>query len=283
MNKLDKLIAWWRGASLEPYIKKRLEETSLSEAWIESSEGHKIYAHIHTPKAGGARPGIIIVPGARSAGTVYDKGIGLRARDIAACGWTVIHYDPSGRGKTGGVEDYWGPRHQEELSVVARYFACLDSVNPADIGIFSFSIGIIIATGALVRFPMPDIRYLFDWEGPSNPRNTTRDDTHTQLKDFPTSNRAFWAERDASEFIKKIKCAYFRYQAQEDHVQGLFKGHAIELINNARGSARWTKCNDNQVNMAFDSGRIDEYKWVPKNLNHKGQILKFLLEAHDME
>lgn len=283
MKTLGKLMVWWRGAALGSCLRKELEETAFSEAWIDSPRGYRIYAHIHAPKAGGPRPGIIIVPGAKSAGTDYDKGLWPRAKDIAACGFTVIHYDPSGRGKTGGVEDNWGPAHQEELSAVARFFAGLSSVTPGDIGIFSFSIGIIISTGALARFPMPEIGYLFDWEGPSNPKNTTRDDTHKPLKEFPTSNVAFWAERDASEFIRNIKCGYFRYQAREDHVQGLYKGHAIELMNNATtGSARWTKCNDNPADTVFDPKKTDDYRWVPGNLNHKGQILKYLLEAHDM-
>ena len=228
----------------------------------------------------GKFPGVIFVPGGGSPGTDYDKGTGVRAKDVASLGFVVLHYDPSGRGKTKGEEDYWGLRHQQELSAVIDYFSRLPIVKDDNIGILSFSIGIVVASGALARFPIPEVKYLFDWEGPSNRFNATKNDTHKPLKGFPTSNDEFWREREAVKFISQIRCGYFRYQAEKDHVQGNYKGHAIELLNNAaKGTALWTRCNDNPVNMIFDEKKVDEYDWVPRDLNHKGRILKYLLEV----
>lgn len=265
---------------LGTFIGKPLTETYDKEIWIETPSGRNIYAHVHCPNKDGVYPGVVIIPGGNSCGTDYDKfWAEIRAQDIASLGFVVLHYDPSGRGKSGGKEDYWGQVHQQELSWVVNYFSQLEEVKGQNIGIMSFSIGIIIATGALARFPMPGIKYLFDWEGPSNRHNITRNDTHKPLLNFHTSNDEFWKEREASSFIGNIKCGYFRYQAELDHVQGNYKGHAIELLNMAtKGKAAWTVCNDNPVNLFFDESKTQEYRWVPPRLNHKGQILKYLVE-----
>ena len=275
---LKKFRDWKIGIKLGSFLGRELVRTAIKEMWIELPT-HRVYAHIHTPAEAGKHPGIIIVPGANSPGTDYDKGVSLRASEIASCGFTVLHYDPFGRGKSDGKEDYWGYNHQRELVDVVHYFSNLPEVDPEDIGILSFSIGIIIAVGALAKFDIPEVRYLFDWEGPSNRFNITRNDTHGPLKDFPTSKNEFWNEREAARFICEIECGYFRYQAEKDHMQENYKGHAIELLNNAtNGRASWTRCNENPVNTFFDEKKINEYNWVSVPLNHKGQILKYLLE-----
>jgi hypothetical protein len=229
----------------------------------------------------GEYPGVVLVPGALSAGSDYDKGTEVTAEDIASLGLAVLHYDPSGRGKTGGKEDYWGPNHQFELSIVLDHFAKRPGVLADNVGIFSFSIGITISSGALAGYSLPFVRYLFDWEGPSNRFNITKNDTHKPLKDFPSSNLGFWRDREAVRSIGNIKCGYFRYQAQQDHMQGAYQGHAIELVNLAtKGKARWTRLNDNPPNMLFDKNRVNAYRWTPWYKNHKGQVLKYLLEIY---
>lgn len=282
-SRISKLINCCKETHLEYFIGRGLVKATYKEVWIKLPTGQNIYAHIHSPIIHGRYPGIVFVPGANSPGTDYDKGIGVRARDVVSLGFVVLHYDPSGRGKTRGNEDYWGVSHQQELSWVIDYFSKLPAVEDDNIGILSFSIGIIIASGALARFPMSKVRYLFDWEGPSNRFNTTRNNTHKPLIGFPTADDAFWKEREASRFIGDISCGYFRYQAEQDHVQDSYKGHAIELLNLAtKGKAKWTKCNDNPVNTLFDKNCVERYHWVPQELNHKGQILKYLLEIQDI-
>ena len=278
MGIIKKLRDWKSGINLGSFLGRELVRTTMKEMWVDLPT-HRVYSHIHISEIIGRRPGIVIVPGANSPGTDYDKGVSLSASEIASCGFTVLHYDPSGRGKTEGKEDYWGPAHQRELAEVMHYFSSLPEVAHEDIGILSFSIGITIAVGALVRFDVPEVRYIFDWEGPSNRFNITRNDTHRPLMDFPTSKDEFWNEREAARFICEIKCGYFRYQAEKDHMQENYKGHAIELLNNATcGKASWTKCNDNPANTLFDGKKTNEYNWVPRHLNHKGLILKYLLE-----
>ena len=254
-------------------------ETTFNETWIELPAGERVYAHVHRPIMKGRYPGVLLVPGGFGSGTDLDTSPGLTPDDISSLGFTVLHYDPSGRGRTGGEEDFWGPRHQRELAGVLKHLARLSNVDEENLGVFSFSIGIVISTGALSRFPVPRVRYLYDWEGPSNRFVTTKNDTMEQLRPFHTSNEGFWREREASRFIGDLECAYFRYQALTDHVQDTFKGHATELLNLAtRGKAAWTRCNDNPVNTLFDESRLEDYHWVPETLNNRGQILKYLLE-----
>lgn len=282
MNRIIKRISGWKkGFTIKKDVGKERMETTFRELWIDIS-GKKIYAHIHSPAKPGKYPGVVIIPGGKSPGTDYDKGFGLKASEVASFGFVVLHYDPSGRGKTGGIEDHWGTAHQEELSKLLFWFADSGLADKDNIGILSFSIGIVISTGALARFPTPDIKYLFDWEGPSNRFNTTKNDTHEPIKDFPLSNLEFWCERQAANFIGNIVCGYFRYQADDDHVQGKYKGHAIELVNKAaEGKAAWTRCNDFPEGMTFDPETPDKYEWLPKHLNNSAQMIKYLLQIKD--
>jgi hypothetical protein len=282
MKILQRLFRKNKGHVFENVAGYRIVATCCDELWINSAGGKKIYAHLHHPVSDGRYPGVIFVPGGGSTGTDYDGNTEVTADDVSALGFTVIHYDPSGRGKTGGEEDFWGPLHQEELAQVARSFSRLSWVDSDDIGILSFSIGIAIAAGALARFDLP-VRYLFDWEGPSNRFNITKKDTHKPLKGFPTANDLFWNEREPARFMGDVPCGYFRYQGEADHMQGVYKGHAIELINLAtRGKAAWTKCNDNPLNTIFDEKNIGSYHWVPRNADQKARILDHLLEVQTL-
>ena len=258
---------------------KRLK-TTYHEEWIENDSGFPVYAHVHRPVGKVKYPGVVMVPGGFSPGSAYDKGDGPTAEDIASLGFVVMHYDPSGRGKTRGKEDYWGDRHQRELSIVLAHFADSSFIEKGKVGILSFSIGITIASGALAKYPLPFVTYLVDWEGPSNRFNITKNDTYEPLENFPSTDLEFWKEREANRFISKINCCYFRYQAEKDHVQGRYKGHAIELINLAtNGSSRWTRLNENKPNIIFDETCIPDYHWIPWYNNHKNVILKYFLKA----
>ena len=280
---IKKITGWKVSRNLGGFLEKTPLPTKFEEAWIKGPGGVKLYAHIHRPVEAGVYPGVVFVPGGISPGTDYDKGPALTADDVSSMGFIVLHYDPTGRGRTEGEEDHWGRVHQKELSAILNYFAALPSVDKNNIGILSFSIGIVIASGALARFPAPKIKYLFDWEGPSNRFICTKNDTHKPLSAFPTSNDGFWDEREAARFIGDIECGYFRYQAGVDHVQGRFLRHAAELLNLAtRGRALWTRCNDNPVNTVLDESAADKYNWVPEGLNHKGQILKYFMEVQEL-
>lgn len=283
MGLITDIISRRNRAMVEKSLGRKLHKTEWREVWIPVSSGVKLCAHIHKPvDAPGKTPGLVFVPGGGSAGTEYDKKGEVSAVEAAGLGLTVMSYDPSGRGKTGGVEDYWGTRHQKEFSEALAFFAALPEVDENDVGVISFSIGVTIAAGALARFPSARVRYLYDWEGPSSRKITTKNDTHKPLIRFPSSDSAFWDEREAAAFIGGVECVYFRYQALIDHVQGESKSHAVEMVNNAtRGRARWTRLNDNPKNTLIDESRLSEYHWVQPERNNRATMLEYLLQIHE--
>lgn len=258
---------------------QRYNSIIVEEIWLPIGSGKKLYLHIHRPEAEGVFPAVVLVPGAEEAGTSFDKGW-LRADDIASAGIISVHFDPEGRGKSDGEENYWGPVHQGNLHMVLEHVSSLSYIDKDSIGILSFSIGIIIASGAVARYrDKIRVKYLIDWEGPSNRYNTTKNDTHEPLKRFPTSNNDFWDVREASRYIGNMDCDYLRFQGESDHVQGLYKGHAIELVNNAiKGGVKWTRCNDNPPNIIYDEKLLNTYNWMPKWADHRAIMLKFIME-----
>ncbi len=265
----------WTGIKPMPVI--------WEEAWIDSPDGNQIYIHIHRPEKTGVYPAVIFVPGGMSAGTDYDHGTEVTAEDVASLGFVAVHYDPSGRGRSTGQEDFWGERHQRELAALITYTGRLPQVIASSVGVISFSIGIVIAVGALARYANVQPLFLYDWEGPSNRFNITKNDTHPPLLQFPTRDTKFWEKREPFRSMNQIECAYFRYQAKRDHVQGTYKGHAVELVNEAvRGKAAWVCLNDNPPNRTIDLNRVNDYHWPGFFGNHKGKILGYLIKVWEM-
>lgn len=259
--------------------------TTCEEVWIPSRGGNMLYAHLHRPAITGNFSGVVFVPGAVSCGTDYDRAGEIQPITVAALGFVVVHYDPSGRGRTGGEENFWGTRQQDELVDVLQWAHLRPEVKKNCLGVVSFSIGITIATGALARYStdLPFVRYLYDWEGPSNRFNITKNDTHPPLRQFPTTDDAFWQNREPCQFISRIKCGYFRYQAQIDHMQGQKKDHALELVNLAtKGQACWTQLNHNPRDKMYNPP-ISDSCWITPEKNHQTQILGFFLKVAENE
>lgn len=277
INPIAGLIAWRRRRELAALLQRPLLPTRWEEHWIPVDGGTRVHAHLHRPVDADAFPGVVMVPGGASKGTDYDRGRFLRADELASLGFLVVHYDPRGRGRTGGREDHWGTVHQDELAQVLRWLGGHDDLSPQGLAVFSISIGITMASGALARHPDPQARLLFDWEGPSSRAITTRQDTHKPLAGFPMSNDAFWREREAVAFIGAITCGYYRFQGAVDHVQGRFKGHALELVNAAtRGRAAWTRCNDNPLNLLLEEDKLEQYRWAGAGY---GEVARGFLSA----
>jgi len=245
-------------------------------------QGRTLQGHLHMPDRVRENHAVVLVPGGLGSGTVFDAPDALiTAEDIASLGFVAVHFDPSGRGQSSGTEDYWGRRHQDDLRAVLDFVLRHGPVRAGTAGVLSLSMGITIAAGALAGYSGTSrVRYLFDWEGPSNRWIATLNDTMPMFQNMPTSDDGFWNTREAKNFIGNIPCGYFRYQGIVDHVQGPYKGHAIELLNLATGGkAAWTKCNDNPAGIVFDESRLEEYHWIPRIEDPKERILAYLLEV----
>ncbi len=269
----------WFIVSLSKYA--TLEE----ELWLTLNKGNRLYCHIHRPKGNNKWPGIVLVPGGLNDGVIFDRwfSLNLRAKDIASQGYAVIHFDPEGRGKSDGKEDFGGNVHQNDLHTVLKYFSSLHYVDANNIGVISFSLGITMATGALAKEPYaPEVKYLFDWEGPSNKYEITMNDKVEFFKDYPTSNDTFWSLRQACNYIGRIRCGYFRFQCQRDHVQGNYKQHALNLINGAlKGKAKWVKCNNNELKSVIEEKGLKKDFWISSWANQKLKMMQYINQLRD--
>ena len=255
-------------------------ETSEEELWITSKKGDRLFCHIHRAVGKNIWPGIVLVPAGLEGGFIFDQwfSLNLRAEDMAAQGYAVIHFDPAGRGRSGGVEDFGGEEHQENLATVFNHFSSLPYVDSDNMGIASFSLGITMAAGALVGCtPRIRAKYLFDWEGPSNKYEITMNDTIEFFQEYPVSDDHFWSQRQACNSIEKIGCGYFRYQSWRDHVQRGYKGHAIALLNAAlKGNAEWVKCNDYELNHDLKENSLEKKFWVSPWVNQKLKMIQYI-------
>jgi len=201
---------------------------------INPTSGAQIFVKIYHPPSwqSGNLPTLILVPG--GIATVSPQ----KAVHLASLGYTVILFDPEGRGKSEGVEDYNGFIHQDGLAQVIRQAAALPGVDAQRIGLVSYSYGITMASGALARYPDLEVRFLIDWEGPADRYDTTSEcQPNTHIPWPPCEDELFWAQREALTFISQIRVPYQRLQSEQDHVQG---------------NSPWVRLNELPANQTYD-------------------------------
>jgi alpha/beta superfamily hydrolase len=219
---------------------------------------------------------IIVPPGPQEAQTIFPF-----ARTIAESGIAVFCFDPQGRGKSKGSEDYSGPTNQDDLAVIVKYLRSLrGEVDYRNIGILSFYDGTTTATGMLFKYPKLDVKYLIDIEGPA-----TRDDAIKMRAPVPPgagTEDFFWKEREGLTFIKRIFCRYLRLQCKVDHAMNEDKGYAIKMYNAAlKGKSPWARCNYNGTYQEMDPAFPGKYQWL--RTVDKDVICRFVNEMAQME
>lgn len=138
------------------------------------SSGSQLYVLVVNAQDwdGSPLPTIVIVPGGLGEGSSY-AGEKRTAQKIAGEGYTVVVFDPDGRGNSEGTEDKNGHIQQDGLAAVVEAITTNPRVDPDRIGMLSYSFGITMASGALARHPDLPVRFLIDWEGPANREDTT--------------------------------------------------------------------------------------------------------------
>ncbi len=225
--------------------------------WITNpTSSVRLYTQVVTPKTvDGKLPALVLVPGGIGWGGNF-LGSPNQAQQLADAGFVVVVFDPDGRGKSGGREDFDGHVHQDGLAAVVRFAAGLDEVDAGRIGIVTYSYGITMGSGALARHADLPVKFLIDWEGPAD-RNTTTTGcdlakAQGKIQWQPCTDQAFWSEREAVNFVGKMRVPYQRIQSQKDHVQPSNK-HAVDLINAAvKGGVPWVRLNDYAPNQTYD-------------------------------
>jgi hypothetical protein len=236
----------------------------VDTVWVYNpASGCTLYTHIHRPidaSPANRFPGVIMIPDYSDTGTIYDS-TGLADR-IADDGFILVHFDPDGRGQStnhGAIttEDYCGYNQQDGLWEIAKYLWGYSYVDSLNIGIFSEGYGGTMASGELSRHMNdPYIKFLLDWEGPSDRYQTSQDSGgHVPV---PVDSESFWIEREAGRFMKSVNVYYLRMQTEVDHNSHITDNrHAIALIDSGtavqyggKGICPWTRVNDSLMNPA---------------------------------
>jgi len=224
---------------------------------INPSSGAALAVYVNIPANASAEspaPALVLVPGGSGASSSFRKPDG-EFYVFPQEGYAVIVFDPDGRGKSTGTEDYNGFLQQDGLAAVIEFAASLPGVDPSRIGLVTYSYGITMGAGALARHPDLPVKFLIDWEGPANRNDTGGCDAGSlgHLQDVAScTDEAFWSQREASTFISQIRVPYQRIQSQEDHVQP-DNAHAILMVNNAvNGGVPWVRLNDLPPNQTYD-------------------------------
>ncbi len=245
-----------------------------------------VYVERPTTAGLGRLPALVLVPGGRGAASSFLRPApgGSEAAQLAAQGFVVAAFDPDGRGASGGGEDDNGSIHQDGLAAVVRYVAALPDVDPARVGLVSYSYGVTMAMGALARYPDLPVLFYIDWEGPANRHDTGGCDADRlgHLQDRACDDEAFWSEREASTFALLINVPYLRLQSRDDHVQP-DNDHALLLIANAtaveyggNGHSPWTRLNDLEPNRVFSEANPPV--WPAKDLDLQPRIGEFAFD-----
>ncbi len=214
----------------------------------------KLHVQVFAPQdtAGKKYPALVLVPGGIGDGKAFTDD----ALRMASAGIIAITFDPDGRGKSTGQEDYNGHKQQDGLAAVVRFAATLPNVDAQKIGIATYSYGITMGSGALARHPDVPVKFLIDWEGSAD-RNYTSGcsaDNRGRIQWQPCSDNAWWSEREAVNFIGtlRVRVPYQRIQSEKDHVQPN-NAHAVDMINAAiKGGVPWVRLNDYPPNQTYD-------------------------------
>ncbi len=246
-----------------------------------------LYVHIHRPVGAGPSatvPGVVLVPDLSAAGTTFENF----ADSIASEGFAVMHFDADGRGRSGGTENYDGYKQQDGMAACLESLAVRPYVDAENLGIYSRGYGIVMATGMIARHATPSVKFLMDWEGPSDRYQTSSDSGgHVPV---PVDSESFWLEREAGRFIKNVPGAYLRIQTATDHTSRIPDNHhAIALIDSATsaadggsGIAVWTRVNDSVMNAGNHVYTVsDPPAWI-REQEERHQICREILYLHEL-
>ena len=191
---------------------------------VDSRVGYRIHGTIW--RAEGARKGVVLTPGTNDPGSVFEGwSQPVNALEIASRGLVCVHFDPAGRGRSWGEEDYGGPEHQDDLRAV------LEHVRPGldGLGVLSISLGIAMAAGALTEDLGVD--WLLDWEGPCDREIICAGGSiMVPALGHGLDDDVYWHPREAVRHVGSLRCGYVRVQSSRDHAQPGELRHATRMI-----------------------------------------------------
>jgi hypothetical protein len=223
-----------------------------------SSAGYQIHARLHLPVerpgrgAPKPRPAVLLCPGIDDPGSVFEGyGPPVSADEIARLGAICMHFDPAGRGRSWGPEDFGGPEHQDDVRVALRYLFGRRDVVPSRSGVVAISLGVAMAVGALAQAGDEcRLGWMIDWEGPCDREIITAGGRiMAPAAGHDLDDEAYWEPREAVRHVGGLRCGYFRYQAERDHAQPGELRHAQRMMRAvSKGDLPWFQLNDHPRN-----------------------------------
>ena len=218
---------------------------------LHSTVGYEIRAEVHKPaNANRPLPAVLMCPGIHDPGSYFTSWMSpVTAGEVARVGCLVLTFDPAGRGKSWGEEDYGGPEHQDEVRMALSYLAERPDVDANRIGIISISLGVAMAVGGAASSEVP-LSWLMDWEGPCDREIITSGGTiMAPANGHSMEDDVYWHPREAVRHVGALKCGYLRLQAERDHAQPEEKRHATRMMRAAAdGDLPWFQLNDHPRN-----------------------------------
>ena len=203
---------------------------------------------VDIPSGEGPWPLVVLVPGGTLSGS--DSLPEVQRGEWMEAGFALATWDPDGRGESAGSENSGGQIHQDGLAAVMDATSILPVIDSNRVGLVSFSYGIVMAAGMLVRHDSP-ARFLVDWEGPASRWDTMRcapditppPDAHRVELDISCEDESYWVEREAIRAVGMLQIPYHRVQFAQDHkqpdtehdtqmIQAAIRGGVVEVWHN---------------------------------------------------
>ena len=220
---------------------------------MRSTVGYQLQAALHRPaklSPGQRLPAVVLCPGIDDDGGVFASLLApVSADEVARLGAIALRFDPAGRGKSWGEEDYGGPEHQDDVASCVRYLAGRPDVDSRRIGIVCISLGVGMGVGAAAMPDLP-VAWLIDWEGPCDREIITAGGARmAPAAGHTLDDEVYWQPREAVRQVGKLRCPYVRLQAERDHAQPGETRHATRMVHAAalgkkEGRLPWFQIND---------------------------------------
>lgn len=199
----------------------------------------------------------------------------------ASNGFIIVGFETEPKKEKWDAElrDFNGFKDQDDVATVLKSIMENSNIDVNNIGVWSHSNGITLASGVLGRKKYSEIsknvKFLLDDEGPHCPKDLINNPDikfHTKGiremwedvlsakigdgKEYSNEDN-FWSERCAVNLIPGYKGIYQRVQAIDDHEPSTYHGHAVAMVNAAtNGNAKWTRLNNQPKNQIYSYNSI---------------------------
>lgn len=223
-----------------------LTPVAPTESVTNSVSGAKQAVYLDLPEGKGPFPAVVLVPGGLLPADFFVSRGGINK--LVREGIAVIRFDPEGRGKSIGTEDYNGPTQQAGLRSIIKWAEERSDIQDDGVGVISYSFGVALAAGALAGGET-GARFLLDWEGPPSRSymEACMADPHAinrNMGNHACDDDTFWSGREAVKSIAAINVPYWRIHAQVDHHGGTTYDKLYEMMDAAAGHLPWIRLNN---------------------------------------